>query len=63
MLRELIKEQSNKINQNDRNKKELTDKIYVKKNLYIYIYIIQFIHYIKIQKKDQTIKEYNQRNF
>ena len=44
MLRELIKEQSNKINQNDRNKKELTDKIYVKKNLYIYIYIIQIIH-------------------
>ena len=43
MLRELIKEQSNKINQNDRNKKELTDKIYVKK-IYIYIYIIQFIH-------------------
>ena len=43
MLRELIKEQSNKINQNDRNKKELTDKIYVKKK-FIYLYIIQFIH-------------------
>ena len=62
MLRELIKEQSNKINQNDRNKKELTDKIYVKK-IYIYIYILFNLFIYKTQKKDQTIKEYNQRNF
>ena len=56
MLRELIKEQSNKINQNDRNKKELTDKIYVKKNLYIYIYILFNLFIYKNSEKRSNNK-------